>query len=67
MGEPLHGSVITAGMPDAMCSLETFVADRVLWQESFFLASAERSLYKEERNGMNFLNAFVGFFPILGT
>ena len=45
-----------------MCSLETFVADRVLWQEPFFLASAERSLYKEERNDMNFLNAFVGLF-----
>ena len=50
-----------------MCSLETFVADRVLWQESFFLASAERSLYKEERNGMNFLNAFVGLFSNFGN
>ncbi len=50
-----------------MCSLETFVADRVLWQEPFFLASAERSLYKEERNGMNFLNAFVGLFSNFGN
>ena len=50
-----------------MCSLETFVADRVLWQESFFLASAERSLYKEERNDMNFLNAFVGLFSNFGN
>ena len=50
-----------------MCSLETFVADRVLWQESFFLASAERSLYREERNGMNFLNAFVGLFSNFGN
>ena len=32
----LHGSVITAEMPDVMCSLETFVTDRVLWQESLF-------------------------------
>ena len=54
-------------MPDALCSLETFVADRVLWQESFFLAPAERSLYKEERNGMNFLNAFVGLFSNFGN
>lgn len=33
----------------------------------FFLASAERSLYKEERNGMNFLNAFVGLFSNFGN
>ena len=33
----LHGSVITAEMPDVMCSLETFVTDEVLWQGSFFL------------------------------
>jgi len=32
----LHGSVITAEMPDVMCSLETFVTDKVLWQESLF-------------------------------
>ena len=31
----LHGSVNTAEMPDVMCSLETFVTDKVLWQNSF--------------------------------
>jgi len=35
-GRLLHGSVITAEMPDVMCSLETFVTDKVLWQESLF-------------------------------
>ena len=35
--------------------------------KSLFFASAERSLYKEERNGMNFLNAFVGLFSNFGN
>ena len=39
----LHGSVNTVEIPDAMCSLETFVTDMVLWQGSFFLAAATGS------------------------
>ena len=39
----LHGSVITAAMPDVMCSLETFVTDRTPWQGSLFSCRSIRT------------------------
>jgi hypothetical protein len=42
-GRPLHGSVITAAMPDVMCSLETFVTDFTLWQGSLFSCRSIRT------------------------
>ena len=61
----LHGSVITAEMPDVMCSLETFVTDEVLWQGSFFLASVPEHI--GGRKTMNFLNAFASLFSNFGN
>ena len=49
----LHGSVNTVEIPDAMCSLETFVTDMVLWQGSFFLL--QRQDRKEAMNEHEFL------------
>ena len=64
-GKLLHGSVITAEMPDVMCSLETFVTDKVLWQK--FLFSCRRTGNKEVRKTMNFLNAFASLFSNFGN
>ena len=47
-GRLLHGSVITAEMPDVMCSLETFVTDKVLWQESLFLVTVPEHNRRQE-------------------
>ena len=44
----LHGSVNTAEMPDVMCSLETFVTDKVLWQESLFLVTVPEHNRRQE-------------------
>ena len=63
-GRLLHGSVITAEMPDVMCSLETFVTDKVLWQKSLFLAAVPE--HKEVRK-MNFLNTFASLFSNFGN
>ena len=63
-GRLLHGSVITAKMPDVMCSLETFVTDKVLWRKSLFLAAVPE--HKEAKN-MNFLNTFASLFSNFGN
>ena len=63
-GRLLHGSVITAKMPDVMCSLETFVTDKVLWRKSLFLAAVPE--HKEAKT-MNFLNTFASLFSNFGN
>lgn len=35
-------------MPDVMCSLETFVTDKVLWQESLFLVTVPEHNRRQE-------------------
>lgn len=52
-------------MPDVMCSLETFVTDKVLWQESLFL-SPYRSTIGGKKT-MNFLNTFASLFSNFGN
>ena len=37
-----------AEMPDVMCSLETFVTDKVLWQESLFLVTVPEHNRRQE-------------------
>ena len=55
----LHGSVITAEMPDVMCWLETFVTDRVLWQGSLFSCPAPEH--------KDLLNTFASLFSNFGN
>ena len=64
-GRPLHGSVITAAMPDVMCSLETFVTDLTLWQGSFFLPQHQNK--RRQKNNMNFWNTFAALFSNFGA
>ena len=53
-------------MPDAMCWLETFVTDTVLWQKSFFLAPAPK--HKEAMNKHEpFEHLWQSFFQLWGT
>ena len=51
-------------MPDVMCSLETFVTDKVLWRKSLFLAAVPE--HKEAKT-MNFLNTFASLFSNFGN
>lgn len=52
-------------MPDVMCSLETFVTDKVLWQESLFLVTVPEHNRRQET--MNFLNTFASLFSNFGN
>ena len=47
-----------------MCSLETFVTDKVLWRKSLFLAAVPE--HKEAKT-MNFLNTFASLFSNFGN
>ena len=47
-----------------MCSLETFVTDKVLWQKSLFLAAVPE---RKEAKNMNFLNTFASLFSNFGN
>ena len=51
-------------MPDVMCSLETFVTDKVLWRKSLFLAAVPE---RKEAKNMNFLNTFASLFSNFGN
>ena len=61
----LHGSVNTAEMPDVMCSLETFVTDKVLWRKSLFFVIAPQ-ISKEAMTWISGMHSPVSF-PISGT
>ena len=65
-GRPLHGSVITAAMPDVMCSLETFVTDLTLWQGSLFFLPQHQNK-RRQKNNMNFWNTFAALFSNFGA
>ena len=52
-------------MPDVMCSLETFVTDKVLWQESLFLVTVPE--HNRGKKTMNFLNTFASLFSNFGN
>ena len=47
-----------------MCSLETFVTDKVLWRKSLFLAAVPE---RKEAKNMNFLNTFASLFSNFGN